>query len=129
MRMPGWRALAGRLAVAMCAGLPGLAALAAPQLDLTVRLEPAQGSLSAHALIALPANEAIDLRIDARHRITSMQLDGGALRASTDGGLQRIRIAAVGSGEQRLVLDGQRHRSILQPAADHRAGRRAHPAG
>jgi len=91
MRMPGWRALA----VTLCVALPGLAAFAAPQLDLTVRLEPTQGSLSGHALITLPAHEAIDLRIDARHRVTSMQLNGGALRASTEGGLQRILIAAA----------------------------------
>ncbi len=119
MRMPGWRALAGRLAVAMCAGLPGQAALAAPQLDLTVRLEPAQGSLSAHALIALPANEAIDLRIDARHRITSMQLDGGTLRASTDGGLQRIRIAAA-SQPRRLELRWAIRADAPDAAASHR---------
>ncbi|AOF83440.1 peptidase MA superfamily protein [Methyloversatilis sp. RAC08] len=91
MRVAGWRALA----LVLCAALPGLPALAAPQFDLTVGLEPAQGSLSARALIALPAHEAIDLRLDARHRVTSMQLDGGALRASTEGGLQRIRIAAA----------------------------------
>ncbi|MDP2870433.1 MAG: M1 family aminopeptidase [Methyloversatilis sp.] len=118
-RLPGWRALAGQLAVGLCAALPGLPALAAPQLDLTVRLEPAQGNLSAQALIALPAHEAIDLRIDARHRITSMQLDGGALRASTEGGLQRIRIAAS-SQPRRLELRWAIRADAPDAAASHR---------
>ncbi|HEY9192152.1 MAG TPA: M1 family aminopeptidase, partial [Methyloversatilis sp.] len=83
-RMPFWLALQA---------LVLLPAHAAPRYDLAVKLDPAAGRLAARARITLPAGEPMALRLDARHRIETMTLDGRPLRARTGDGFRRIDLA------------------------------------
>lgn len=100
----------------MCLVAP---AIAAPQFEIAVRLEPADGTLTAHALIVLPASEPVALRLDARHRIESMQLDGAQLRMRTEHGLTRIDLAPAARA-RRLELRWAIRADAPDAAASHR---------
>lgn len=98
--------------LAALAILPSAAA-AAPLYTLSVRLEPAAGTLDAQAGIVVPAGEPAVLRMDGAHRPEGLTVDGQPLSASRDGSVWRIALP-VAARERRIEL----HWQIRAPATD-----------
>ncbi|MBP8310851.1 MAG: hypothetical protein KAY46_26475 [Burkholderiaceae bacterium] len=94
-------------------------ALAVPQLDLAVKLEPSEGRLAARAQVMLPADEPLALRLAGRHLIESLQVDGAALRATVAQGWQRIDLLPA-ARERRIDIRWTIRAAAPDAAASHR---------
>lgn len=126
-RLLAWRYIAG--VALICHGL----LVHAASLDLTVSLEPAMRTLSASAIIELPAGRATTLQLDRRFDVSSITL-GGRRMASAEvvDQIRRWRIEAserprrieiAWKGTLAALNEHATHRETLraaQPVADER---------
>ncbi len=96
------RRLAGAVALIGCA-LPAHAA----SLEMAVSLDPATRTLSATAVIALPAGPATELALDRRYDVSTIAIDGRSIASGKMG-------SAAASGE---TPSGERRRWRIEASA------------